>query len=209
MKKIVSAILVITLAFSALALSACGIINKVENAVVYPEAYSITYEITTAEGMIHTMTKTVDPSGNVYFKTTDKEQLFLNSNGTYTLYEKNTDGVLAEVDGAKFTREAVENEVAVFNEYAEQTTNKFIPTARRTGETTVAGRSGEVYKIGVNLWAASFFHLYTVDRETGICLEVSVQNKALGKESKVNEETFVCIEFITESIEDLASRISK
>lgn len=208
MKKIVSITLLISIVLATLAFSSCGIVNKVDNAVVYPEAYSITYEITTPEGLIHTMTKTVDPNGNVYFKTTGEEQLFINGNGSYTLYEKNTDGVFAEIDGAKFTREAVENEVALFDQYAKQTTNKFIPTARRTGETTVAGRTGDTYKLGVNLLAASFFHLYTVDQETGVCLEVSVQNKALGKEREANEETFVCVEFITENVEDLASKIS-
>ena len=120
-----------------LALSSCGIINKVENAVViYPEAYRITYEITTPEGLIHAMTKTVDGNGNVYFKSTGREQLFLNDNGSYTLYEKNADGVFSAIDGAKYTREAVENEVALFDQYAKQTTNKFIPTARHTGEST-------------------------------------------------------------------------
>ena len=199
----------VVMAVAVLALSSCGIINKVDNAVVYPETYSITYEITTPEGLIHTMTKTVDESGNVYFKTTGEEQLFLNDNGSYTLYEKNADGVFSAVEGAKYTREAVENQVALFDQYAKQTTNKFIPTARRTGETTVAGRTADTYRLGVNLLAASFFHLYTVDQETGVCLEVSVQNKALGKEREANEETFVCIEFVTENVEDLASKISK
>ena len=207
MKKILS--LIITLALTTMALASCGIINKVENAVTYPETYSITYEITTPEGLIHTMTKTVDQNGNVYFKTTGKEQLFLNDNGSYTLYEKNTDGVFAEVEGAKYTREAVENEVALFDQYAKQTTNKFIPTARRAGESTVAGRGADTYKLGVNLLAVSFHHFYYVDQKTGVCLGVDVVNKTFGNETADNEETFVCVAFVTENIENLANKIQK
>ena len=207
MKKIVSVALCAVLLIGTLA--SCGIINKVENAVTYPETYSITYEITTPEGLIHTMTKTVDQNGNVYFKTTGEEQLFLNDNGSYTLYEKNTDGVFAEVEGAKYTREAVENEVALFDQYAKQTTNKFIPTARRAGESTVAGRGADTYKLGVNLLAVSFHHFYYVDQKTGVCLGVDVVNKTFGKETKVNEETFVCIEFLTENIDDLSNKMLK
>ena len=207
MKKILS--LIITLALTTMALASCGIINKVENAVTYPETYSITYEITTPEGLIHTMTKTVDQNGNVYFKTTGEEQLFLNDNGSYTLYEKNTDGVFAEVEGAKYTREAVENEVALFDQYAKQTTNKFIPTARRAGESTVAGRGADTYKLGVNLLAVSFHHFYYVDQKTGVCLGVDVVNKTFGNETADNEETFVCVEFITENIENLENKIQK
>ena len=207
MKKILS--LIITLALTTMALASCGMIDKVENVVTYPETYSITYEITTPEGLIHTMTKTVDQNGNVYFKTTGEEQLFLNDNGSYTLYEKNTDGVFAEVEGAKYTREAVENEVALFDQYAKQTTNKFIPTARRAGESTVAGRGADTYKLGVNLLAVSFHHLYHVDSETGICLGVDVVNKTFGNETADNEETFVCVEFITENIENLENKIQK
>ena len=207
MKKILS--LIITLALTTMALASCGIINKVENAVTYPETYSITYEITTPEGLIHTMTKTVDQNGNVYFKTTGEEQLFLNDNGSYTLYEKNTDGVFAEVEGAKYTREAVENEVALFDQYAKQTTNKFIPTARRAGESTVAGRGADTYKLGVNLLAVSFHHFYYLDQKTGVCLGVDVVNKTFGNETADNEETFVCVEFITENIENLENKIQK
>ncbi len=204
--RILSSILLITALF---ALTSCGIIDKVETAVVYPETYSITYEITTPEGLIHTINKTVDENGNVYFKSIDGESLFMKDTGAYVLYTKNSDGSFEAVEGAKYTREAVEKELASFDSYAKQTTNKFIPTARHTGETTIAERSADTYKIGVNLLAVSFHHLYHVDSETGICLGVEVVNKAFGVETKANEETFVCVEFITENIENLETKIQK
>ena len=45
MKKIVSVALCAVLLIGTLA--SCGLIDKVENVVTYPETYSITYEITT------------------------------------------------------------------------------------------------------------------------------------------------------------------
>ena len=207
MKKIIS--LIIILVLTAMAFASCGIINKVENAVIYPDAYSITYEITTAEGLVHTITKTVDTNGNIHFKSIDEEKLYINSNGTYTLYQKNADGEFAAVEGAKYTVDAVEKELALFDSYAKQSTNKFIPTARKSDTTTVAGRNAAVYKIGVNLLAISFHHYYTIDNETGICLGVNVNNKIFGKNTEANEETFICVEFITENIEDLSNKIIK
>ena len=88
MKRTVLFLLCAVLAFSALAFSSCGIADRVENAVTYPAAYSLTYEITSAEGVISTVTKTVDANGNVYLKTAETEKLYLNDNGSYTLYER-------------------------------------------------------------------------------------------------------------------------
>jgi hypothetical protein len=75
MKRIILIALsiILTLAIVTVSFSSCGIISKVKNAVVYPDTYSITYEITTAEGLIHTVTKTVDEKGNIYFKSIDSE----------------------------------------------------------------------------------------------------------------------------------------
>ncbi|MBQ7344361.1 MAG: hypothetical protein IJW53_06350 [Clostridia bacterium] len=205
MKKIVS--LIITLAIAVTALASCGIIDRVESAVVYPDTYSITYEITTVEGLIHTVTKTVDSNGNIYFKSIEDEKLFIKDNDSYTLYEKNADNKFAKTDGARYTKEAVEKELELFDSYVKRTTDKFIPTARRTGETSVVGRTADTYKIGVNLLAVSFHHIYYVDQATGICLGADVVNKTFGNETKDNEETFICVAFDTEMVEDLSSYI--
>ena len=204
--KILKTFVCIISAFSLLLLSSCGIIEKVENTVTFPDSYSITYEITTAEGLIHTVTKTVDASGNVYLGSKEGEQLFLNENGTYTLYKRNDGGSFAKVEGAKYTKEAMERELSPFDAYAMQTTNKHIPTARRIGETAVAEREVDTYRLGVNLLAVSFYHVYYVDRATGVCLGVDVVNTVFGNETKDNEETFICTEYKTENIEDLKTK---
>lgn len=205
MKKII--LLALCAAMLLPALASCGIINKVENAVTYPESYSITYEIRTAEGLIHTITKTVDEDGNVYLKSIDDEKLFINVDGSYSLYKKNADGGFSLVDGAKYTAEAVENELSSFSFYAKQATDKFIPTARRTDEVTVAGRAADTYRLGVNLLAVSFRHIYYIDKETGVCLGVDIRNTVFGKSIEANEEVFVCTEYITDNIDSLTNKI--
>lgn len=65
----------------------------------------------------------------------------------------------------------------------------------------------DTYKLGVNILAASFYHVYYVDRESGVCLGVEVQNTVFGTATAANEETFICKEFITSGISDLVSKI--
>ena len=205
--KSIKCVIASVLLFAVTSLSSCSIITKVEEAVSFPEVYSITYEITTVDGLIHTMTKTVDEKGNVYYKDIDEELLFINNEGTYTLYKKIGDGGFTEVAGVKYTPLAVEEELSEFDAYATKTTDKFIPTSRRDGEANVAGRNAEIYKIGINLLAVSFYHVYYVDCESGVCLGVDVENKTFGKNAGDNEETFICTEYITENIEDLGAKI--
>lgn len=209
MKKIALIVLVAILALTVVGFASCGIIEKVENAVIYPDTYSITYEITTADGLIYTLTKSVDENGNLYFKSIDTEKLFINNAGTYTLYEKNESGDFAAKDGAKYTRKAAEAEISAFDEYSHRSTDQLIPTAAKSGTATVAGRSADVYKIGVNLLAVSFYHVYNIDTETGVCLGISVDNTVFGNAVEADGESFICTEFITESVEDLSLKLAK
>ena len=89
MKKLVALFTCAIALIATLAFSSCSIMKNLENAVIYPESYSITYEVTTAEGIVKSLTKTVDANGNVYTNNGENEQLFINQNGTYTLYERN------------------------------------------------------------------------------------------------------------------------
>ena len=68
MKKLVALFTCAIALIATLAFSSCSIMKNLENAVIYPESYSITYEVTTAEGIVKSLTKTVDANGNVYTK---------------------------------------------------------------------------------------------------------------------------------------------
>lgn len=190
------------------ALASCGLIERVETAVKYPDAYSISYERKTADGRILTVTKTVDEDGNLYYKDEQRELLFLADGAAYTLYERNADGAFVAAGDVKYTREAAEKETEGFDALAKKTTDRFIPTAKKTGETTVAGRTADTYRLGVNLLAVSFYHIYSVDRESGVCLGVAVVNTVFGTETEGKEDTFTCVCFETEDIENLVSKIS-
>lgn len=207
MKRTASIILCAVLALTALMLSSCGVITELINSVNYPDSYSLTYEVTTAEGSIYTLTKTIDKNGNVYIKTEDKEQLYLNDNGKYTLYEKNEDGEFVTTDDQKYTKKSVEEATSAIDQYAKESQNKLMPTAKNAGEGEVAGRTCDVYKLGVGGDNNGAYYYYFVDTETGICLGVEVQQTALGQELDYDGESFVCTELITENVEDLSTKI--
>lgn len=205
MKKIILAIaIILTVGMTFLS---CSIINKVNDSVKYPDEYSITYEITSEDGVISLITKTVDKNGNVYFKTSETEKLYINENGAYTLYEKAVGGAFYPVGDIKYTADAVEEATSAIKEYTEKSKEKFIPTAKKDGEATVSGRACEVYKLGVGTDNNSSYHYYYVDAETGICLGVEVKQTALGDSVDYEGERFICKEFITEITEDLSDMI--
>lgn len=78
MKKIISILICLLLAILTPVLASCNIISQLQDAAVkYPESYSLSYEVTSAEGTIFTVTKTIDENGNVYYRNADKETLYI------------------------------------------------------------------------------------------------------------------------------------
>ncbi|MBQ7356785.1 MAG: hypothetical protein IJW66_05210 [Clostridia bacterium] len=209
MKRKILLFVTFSLLFAVFALSSCGILSKLNGAVKYPDAYSITYEVTSGDGRICTVKKTVDADGSVYVKSGDVERVYINDNGKYTLYERSEMGDFEAVGNDRYTETAVKAETAVIEPYAEETKKQFIPTAKLDGEGEILGRACDVYKIGVGTENNSSYYYYYVEREYGICLSLEVKNTALGEEVASNSETFICTEFITEGIEDLSNLISK
>ena len=191
------------LGIATFTLSSCGIISKLENAVVYPESYSITYEITSKSGVVTTITKTVDALGNVYVCSSEEEKLFINDNGVYTLYRKSESGIFEEQTTERYTKNKVEELTAEIKTYAEESKKQFMPTAKKENQSEVLSRTCDVYKLGVGTQNNSAFYYYYVDVQTGICLQLEVKHTALGQEVAHNTETYVCVEFITENVQDL------
>jgi len=209
MKKLRVIALCVVLIVSLLAMSSCGVIRELIGAVEYPDVYSLTYEITQADGTVHTITKTVDEDGNVYLKTADQERLYLKDGKNYTLYEKDENGVFVSSGDEKYTAKAVDEATSAIGDYAEQSKNKLMPTAKKSGEDEISGRSCEIYKLGVGNDDNGAYYYYFVDTETGICLGLEIHQTAMGYEVEGNGETFVCTEFITENVEDLSLLIQK
>lgn len=209
MKRIISIIISSILAVTALTLSSCNTLTELKDAVTYPESYSITYEVTSAEGIINTVTKTVDEQGNVYIRTSDKEQLYLVENDSYTLYEKNEEGTFKAVGNEKYTKKSVNEATDQISAYAEESKKQFMPTAKKEGDKELAGRSCHVFGLGVGNEDNGAYYYYYVDSETGICLGMEVRQTALGQELEYTGESFVCTEFVTESIEDLSRMIAE
>ena len=68
MKRGLTWIVCALLAACALSLCSCNTLSELQNAVRYPDTYTLSYEVTDSEGTVTTVTKTVDANGNVYYK---------------------------------------------------------------------------------------------------------------------------------------------
>ena len=204
MKKLLTLSLVCAFAvIAATNLTSCGIMKDLNEAVTYPESYTLTYEITSADGSITTATKTVDGNGNVYVKWQGEEKLYVLSDGSYTIYLKDGNGIFTASGEERLTKKAVEEATSDIKKYAEESKKQFMPTAKKDGTGEVVGRTCDVYKIGVGTENNSAFYYYYVDVQTGICLRLEVKHTALGQEVDHNTETFICTQFATENITPL------
>jgi hypothetical protein len=209
MKRFLALLACIALAFSAIALSSCGIISDLYNAVNYPESYTLAYEATSADGTIVTIVKTVDGNGNVYYKNADVEIVYILEGSGFIKYEKNEDGIFEKTSDVKLTKSAVENETSGINTYAEKSLNKFMPTAKQESDVEMLGRICEVYKLGVGNESNSSYTYHYVDKETGICLGVETKNTALGTAVPHNGESFICIGFSVADIADVSVLVAE
>ena len=209
MKKLFVSVICVILAVCGLALSSCGIISELENTVSYPDSYRLSYEVTSAEGNITTVTKAIDKDGNVYYADSNKETVYISDGSAYVRYEKNDDGVFEELTGSKLTRDTLESETSGIKAYAEVSKMKHMPTAKKEGDKEMLGRTCEVYKLGVGNKDNSSYHYYYVDKETGICMGVEVKNIALGNSVAHNGESFICAEFTTDNVENISEMIVK
>ncbi len=203
MKKRIFVFICAVVAIAMLMLSSCSIIGDLRNAVEYPSVYTLSYVVTTSDGSIYTVTKTVDNNGSVYYKDLDTEKLYINDNGSYTLYERNEEGTFVASGEEKYTKKVVDEETSGISEFAEASKMKLMPTAKNEGMETVVGRSCDVYKLGVGNDDNGAYYYYYVDAETGICLQLEARHSALGQDVTVDSDTFICTEFITENVEDL------
>lgn len=209
MKRFLALLACIALAFSAIALSSCGIISDLNNAVNYPESYTLAYEVTGADGTIVTIVKTVDGNGNVYYKNADVETVYILEGSGFIKYEKNEEDIFEKTSDVKLTKSAMENETSGINTYAEKSLNKFMPTAKQESDVEMLGRICEVYKLGVGNESNSSYTYHYVDKETGICLGVETKNTALGTAVPHNGESFICIDFSVADISDVSVLVAE
>ncbi|MBQ8235625.1 MAG: hypothetical protein IJZ37_02950, partial [Clostridia bacterium] len=189
---------------------ACGtdILGELNDAVNLPDQYHIAYEVTSEDGTVFTVAKTVDGEGNVYFKNKDEEKLFIKSGDSFLLYEKDENGVFSlSGEDVKYTQKAVDEATAAFLEYAQQSKKQFMPTAKQDGEKTILGRTCTVYKLGVGNDNTGVTYSYYVDDETGICLGMESGMSAAGTPLGQSGEVFTCTEFVTEGILSLRDKL--
>ena len=204
MKKIIVCLLTIC---ALLSFASCGILSDLNTAVTYPDEYSITYEVVASDGTISTIKKSVDKNGNIFYKDATHEVIYLLEASSYVKYEKNADGVFVKHSGEKYTKKAVEEATSGIKAYAEESKNKFMPTATQESDTEMLDKTCEVFKLGVGTENNSSYTYYYVDKETGICLGTETKNTALGNTVAYDGERFMCTEFLVDNIDDISKLI--
>lgn len=178
--------------------------DSIYSSIRLPEQYSITYEIETTEGIIHTVQKTKDADGNIYFRSSEDELLFLADGNNYTLYQPDENGDFSADDkDALYNTTYVDTVTEKFMEYAEKSQKQFTPGLESTGEQVVSGRECAVYKIETGAGNFSVTYQFYVDQETGICLGWEEGKEISGHELEADGEVFRCTEFLTENIPSL------
>ncbi len=206
--KIISLIIIVISAFSVI--TACTTMEELNNAVTYTAQYSITYEVENTAGIITTIKKTVDGDGNVYFRSSEKELLFIKSGSTYTLYKKGTEGDFVKADTEEsYTKTYVDTETSAIEAYTEKSKDKFMPGAERIGEEILVGRSCEIYRIKVGGESNGVTYLNYVDKATGVCLKYESKKIVFGEASGTDGEVFRATEYITSGVSSLKNLISK
>lgn len=212
MKKFGMMILGVVLAAVALACFAgCNLqlpsVQDVKGLVIYPEQYSITYEIEAKDGTVTALCKTVDAQGNVYYQNGATEQLYLKNGDQYVLYQKDQNGEFVALPGSSYVKTYVDEQTKQFSEYAEMSRNQLMPTAKKQGEQEVLGRACDVYVITVGGDKTGVKYSYYVDRATGICLGYESGMSAVGFDLGADGEIFRCTGFVTEGVPDLAELV--
>lgn len=180
--------------------------ESVRNDITMPEQYSITYEIESADGIIYTVQKTKDADGNIYFRSSEEELLFLGDGNNYILYQPDESGSFSADDqNATYNSSYVETATEKFMEFAEKSEKQFIPGMESTGEQTISGRECAVYMVETGAANFSVVYQFYVDKETGICLGWEEEKSISGYEMESDGEVFRCTEFLTENIPSLTT----
>lgn len=180
--------------------------ENIPKTAMMPEQYSITYEIESAEGVIHTIQKAKDADGNIYFHSSEEEMLFLADGNNYILYQPDENGNFSTRDpDTLYNATYVENVTEKFMEYAEKSEDRFVPGMESAGEQTVSGRECAVYTVETGVANFSVTYQLYVDKETGICLGWEEGKAVSGYDLEADDEVFRCTEFLTENIPSLTS----
>lgn len=209
----ISSILLVGVAL--LGLAGCGadfwdnsIAQTVESSVALPEQYSITYEVETAVGEVHTVSKIQDGDGNIYFRSGDEEHLFIKDGDLYALYEKDSAGeYVARGMQAAYNKTYVDSVSAEFLTYAERSKQQFMPGMEASGEEEVLSRNCLVYGVTVGAESTGVTYSFFVDKETGICMGWDESKRVSGQNLGADGEVFICTEFNTEDIAPLTELI--
>ena len=192
----------------AASMTACGSLplngsgSSEKTAVVFPEQYSITYEVQKpGEDAVTLVTRARDGDGNIYFAGGSTELLFLSDGGKYRLYEKDAEGGFTEAAaGKRYTTDYIDTATAAFTACAEPEVNASTPGFDPAEDDTVAGRTCNVFENKIGVAGMNTTYVLQLDQETGVCLGYNELSDTGIFTSEPSKDVFSCTEFRTENV---------
>ena len=205
MKNFVRVLVLILVGAALTSFVGCNLpsVSDVVDMVIYPEQYSIAYEVESKDGTVATVKKIVDGEGNVYFKSGTTELLYIKDGNQYTEYVKNESGDFEKNADSTYMQTYVVQKTNQFSDFAEMSRNQMMPTAKKSGTAEVLGRKCFVYTITVGGDKTGVHYSYYVDSDTGICLGYESGMSAVGFDLGADGDVFRCTEFVTENVASL------
>lgn len=172
--------------------------EPVIDGVTLPDQYFVSYEVADKDGVIKTISKSVDSQGNIYYEN-DQEYLFLLEGSNYILYQREN-GTFVKKGDEKYRSDYVEELTKDFKEYVKKADLISGKSLYYVGENIIAGRNCDVYEISIVFVNFEQKFQYSIDKESNICLELKSEKNISGFE-KAGDESFVCIRYDVEQID--------
>ena len=182
--------------------------QTINDSITLPETYSITYEVESAIGEIHTVAKLRDADGNIYFRSGNEEMLFVADGSNYVLYERTSDGSFVASDSdAVYNETYVDSVTEEFLQYVEKSKDQFIPGMEESSSQEMLGRTCLAYSVKVGTDSTAVTYTLLVDEETGICLSWEENKQIAWHDLPADSDTFHCVEFIITDVPNLLDQI--
>lgn len=172
--------------------------DRVLYTATYPAEYYLSYEVTTADGIVKSVSKAVDQVGNVYYDSGQEEYLFVKDGKNYSLFHPENNEFVSD-DKQKYQYNYIEDLTKAFDEYVKKADlNTWYATYLKDNE--VCGKPCMTYGVEVSLSKFIQKYQFSIDNQYYICLEWKSEKEVFGHEED-GDKSFLCTRFDTDNID--------
>lgn len=165
-----------------------------------PDEYSLTYQIVKEDDTLEEITLMRDEQGTIYYKTSEKEMVFIPDGEGYLKREKGEDGTFSKADDTVYTEDYMKDETSEIQECINKSNLMYSSSAEQLDDEVFLGRKCNVYEIDMVIGEYEQKDILTVDKETGICMAWGVNGSLDGYDLE-ESGSFTCTEFSTKNVQ--------